>query len=1035
MNEGSSTANRLMMDRARSAVLSRDFTLAARLYKNLLKEDPTNKELLSALGDLYQRSGNDSQAIPLYNQIVQANPNDVVALNNLGSIYRRLKKYDESIAVLEKAVIVDESNVQTFYNLGFTYKLMGKNESAIQCFNTVVEENPNDVLAYNHLGAIYAAEREYDKSIASYQRGLKVDPNHPILHLNLAQCYEKVGSLDLAVNEYEAALRSKPGWRDAIDGYVDLLVRKNDITAALELINQAIRLDPQDAEMHAKIGDIYALITDFDSAEEEYNTALKCNPANVHALSALAFVYDLHGNHQEALKIMARYSEVKHDDSNMLKLKASVMMGSGKLHEAAGPVKELWDRDSDDVQMLSLLAQYYIMRGEEGKAEGCLKKSRRLDAEYIDYFRDYARRYLQLKKYDRAIRNLEVYLKEKEFDSQTLYLLAKCYEETKQYEKALYEYKRISDYYGMESIYDKAQERLQKQMELDGVDKREQEIDFAALETSMQEELGLERSLVEEDVTEAPEVDENIEPIIDFAPMDQEHISDAKNKMNWKDRGYTFEKLTHEDSSGGSPFDRHLDDDIFASNSGKGELDNLVPASEKEDEDFEEKFFDGNPFGKQAPRKAPVEDLMEDNFLDEDIEGTKKNKNESVTPVTDGSIPTPRNSAPASPVAPAPKTPATDSKPNPFAASDAIAPSDDFAADDFATADAIGPSDGFIPPAKTVPARESAEAEAAPSFDDGLDDLDLGQDQELRDSLSGDDGDIFGKTEDEQPVSDSYEFTPEENAEGEASSELDDLQIQDEGLLDEDESQEDDVMFVPETVESDSESDVEHLEYDEGEEDTGLADKSFDESEIDFDENVPAFEDEALEVEEEVPSVEAVMDDAAQEIEAEEALEEDEAVETEDQPSEDAMVESEGEANVEPSDDLYAREEVPLVEDEKPCESESECKLSADLFIKLRSLSEYLPVDKKLEFQDSRESLLLDYIIRKLSGEPGLLQTAQTIRDDLNIQDEPIDGVSLSQTATVISDMKSYLASLPDRKLAHSLQDQMDGVVHKITGE
>ncbi|MBP5452106.1 MAG: tetratricopeptide repeat protein, partial [Treponema sp.] len=782
MNEGSSTANRLMMDRARSAVLSRDFTLAARLYKNLLKEDPTNKELLSALGDLYQRSGNDSQAIPLYNQIVQANPNDVVALNNLGSIYRRLKKYDESIAVLEKAVIVDESNVQTFYNLGFTYKLMGKNESAIQCFNTVVEENPNDVLAYNHLGAIYAAEREYDKSIASYQRGLKVDPNHPILHLNLAQCYEKVGSLDLAVNEYEAALRSKPGWRDATDGYVDLLVRKNDITAALELINQAIRLNPQDAEMHAKIGDIYALITDFDSAEEEYNTALKCNPANVHALSALAYVYDLHGNHQEALKIMARYNEVKHDDSKMLKLKASVMMGSGKLHDAAGPVKELWDRDSDDVEMLSLLAQYYIMRGEESKAEGCLKKSRRLDGEYIDYFRDYARRYLQLKKYDRAIRNLEVYLKEKEFDSQTLYLLAKCYEETKQYEKALYEYKRISDYYGMESIYDKAQERLQKQMELDGIDKREQEIDFAALETSMQEELGLERSLVEEDVTESPEVDENIEPIIDFAPMDQEHISDAKNKMNWKDRGYTFEKLTHEDSSGGSPFDRHLDDDIFASNSNKGELDNLVPASEKEDEDFEEKFFDGNPFGKQAPRKAPVEDLMEDNFLDEDIEGSKKNKNESVTPVTDGSIPTPSNPAPAYPSSPAPKAPAADSKANPFAGSDSIAPADDFAADDFAPADAIGPSDGFIPPAKTLPARESVEAEAAPSFDDGLDDLDLGQDQDLRDSLSADDQDIFGKTEDEAPVSDSYEFAPEESEspEAEASSELDDLQIQDE---------------------------------------------------------------------------------------------------------------------------------------------------------------------------------------------------------------------------------------------------------------
>ena len=1063
MNEAMSTANRLMMDRARSAVLSRDFTLAARLYKNLLKEDPTNKELLSALGDLYQRSGNDSQAIPLYNQIVQANPNDVVALNNLGSIYRRLKRYDESIAVLEKAVIVDESNVQTFYNLGFTYKLMGKNESAIQCFNTVVEENPNDVLAYNHLGAIYAAEREYDKSISSYQRGLKVDPNHPILHLNLAQCYEKVGSLDLAVNEYEAALRSKPGWRDATDGYVDLLVRKNDITAALELINQALRLNPQDAEMHAKLGDIYALITDFDSAEMEYNSALKCNPASVHALSALSCVYDLHGNHAEALKILARYSEVKHDDSDMLKVRASVMMGSGKLHEAAGPVKELWDRDSDDVQMLSLLAQYYILRGEESKAEGCLKKSRRLDAEYIDYFKDYAKRYLQLKKYDRAIKNLEVYLKEKEFDSETLYLLAKCYEETKQYEKALYQYKKISDFFGMESIYDKAQERLQKQMELDGIEKRDQDIDFDALETSMQEELGLERSLVEEDVTEAPEIDDNIEPVIEFEPMDQEHISDAKNKMNWGDRGYTFEKLTHEDSSGGSPFDRHLDDDIFASKSKNGELDNLVPRSEKEDEDLEDNFFDGNPFGKQAPRNAPVEDLMEDNFLDEDIEGTKKNKNDAVTPVTDGTVPVPQNPSPAN--APASKPadypaggygPASDISPfsdEPVASSGTPASSDspafgdmpsDALASDFAPAsdfDSPAPAQGSARPVSGEPVMteaapeelESQEPEfsdATPSFEDGLDDLDLGQDQDLRESLSDDDADIFGDSISEESKEDDFDFVSEGIQDEAGSTDLDDIQIEDEGLLDEDESQEDDVEFVPETVESDSE-DVEQLEYEETEESAEDLTESSEEPGLDDD--MPDFENESVEVEEEVPSVETVIDEDVPEVESSE-LDDALAAETTVIDEIDEISQAEGFAA---NDEIETAEETVSVADTvaETEETEEESKLSADLFIKLRALSEYLPVDKKQEFQDSRESLLLDYIIRKLSGEPGLLQTAQNVRDSLNLQDEPLDNVSLSQTADVLNDMKSYLASLPDRKLAHSLQDQMDGAIKILKDE
>ena len=172
----------------------------------------------------------------------------------------------------------------------------------------------------------------------------------------------------------------------------------------------------------------------------------------------------------------------------------------------------------------------------------------------------------------------------------------------------------------------------------------------------------------------------------------------------------------------------------------------------------------------------------------------------------------------------------------------------------------------------------------------------------------------------------------------------------------------------------------------------------------------PSFEEEAVDENEEIPSVETVVE------------------------------ETELSENSELSED---KETIPVDADETEIHEETETvsaedssdKLSADLFIKLRALSEYLPVDKKLEFQDSRESLMLDYIIRKLSGEPGLLETAQEVRDNLHIQDEPVDDLNLNQTADVISGMKSYLASLPDRKLAHSLQNQMDGAIKRLTDE
>ena len=49
--------NKFVFRRAAAALASRDFELAARLYKGLLKNDPENRDVLFALGDVYVKSG------------------------------------------------------------------------------------------------------------------------------------------------------------------------------------------------------------------------------------------------------------------------------------------------------------------------------------------------------------------------------------------------------------------------------------------------------------------------------------------------------------------------------------------------------------------------------------------------------------------------------------------------------------------------------------------------------------------------------------------------------------------------------------------------------------------------------------------------------------------------------------------------------------------------------------------------------------------------------------------------------------------
>ena len=64
--DNESKRNNGILDRANAAILSRDFEQAARIYKGLLKSDPQNIELLSSLGNLYVKSGDDEKALAYF---------------------------------------------------------------------------------------------------------------------------------------------------------------------------------------------------------------------------------------------------------------------------------------------------------------------------------------------------------------------------------------------------------------------------------------------------------------------------------------------------------------------------------------------------------------------------------------------------------------------------------------------------------------------------------------------------------------------------------------------------------------------------------------------------------------------------------------------------------------------------------------------------------------------------------------------------------------------------------------------------------
>lgn len=633
--------NSVIIERAKSAILARDYEQAARIYKGLLKTEPENMDYLNALGDLYVKNSEDNVALGYYKEIVRLQPQNVLALNSLGAIYRRLKMYDESISVLERAVMCESSNVQTYYNLGFTYKLMENFDDAIQCFTTVVEENPRDVLAFNHMGTIYATERKHAEAVACYLKGLKVDPNHPVLHLNLAKSYDKLGEFIKAQAEYEAALRSKPGWLEAIENYSDLLLRKNKTKTASEIVKKALHLNPKDAAMHTKLGDVYCRQDNYDDAETEYNVALAIKPDYTKAMSGLAGTYETTGRLDEALELAERMEVVAPQDTAVKRQHAHILLSADKIEKAGEKIQELFAADPDDVHTLNLLGQYYICAGDEKKASGCFKKIRALRPDYTSFYREAGKRHSQKGDYKKAEEFYQKFIDQNPEDTEGHKNMAKLYEDQGMLTQALASYKTIENFdswnvasrNGLERVNNQILEEREKKQE------RKTEIDADEFFDSDDDISIGERVRVAEEVT------------LSFEDMDEPEpqkmeVTVHESSLDQYNSG--FEKLQNEEITAEEVFaEGRLDDEIEADNKEHyaKSLDDLIGDTDlddegtglEEDNTSAEDFFSNNPFGNNASKSTgPKENFFEPDFEFEEEKPEKKLPKDEVISLDDG---------------------------------------------------------------------------------------------------------------------------------------------------------------------------------------------------------------------------------------------------------------------------------------------------------------------------------------------------------------------------------------------------------------
>ncbi len=629
-----------LLHRAKKAVVARDFSLAERLYKGFLRNNPHDIPVLSELGSVYVRSGKDTEALDVYQKIIEKDGGNFNALNSLAGIYRRLKRYDESIAVLETALVTGEDDNAVYYNMGYTYKLMGNKEEGAKCFQRVIDENPNDVLAYNHLGSIQAARGEHAKALNTYAKALQLDKNHPILHYNAAKSYIALGNLSSAKNSYENALRAHPGWIDAMDAYARLLMKMNLLPEAEDILLQAQRLDKDNLAIKNALGLAYFKRERYTEANRLFNDVLRENKKDVSALLGKSAILSKTRKMDAASLILSDLEKKYPDNREVCFQYSELLVRMNKLLEAVKRINHLYAENPNDPDLLNLISQYAIRKGEEERVQDFVDKIAQSNPTYTNHFFDIAEVYFEMQKLDKAEYFIRSYLEKQKKDSKAYVLMGKIYEVLKNYRKALEHYKKGVDL----NPYSKEAETLLKRVEpfvYNSEEKKEEVLDENKPASEYLGSFNIDLDEEDDFLFAAGEglgdfLDEGDLPIADTEMVDNEETIVTDVEPTSEDFFSEVPLALDEDTLFEEPLDFDLpfeDEDLVDDNDNIITIEDLIDTDAPFDENpalFDDPLFDD--FGSSPTQYLPDEEAEVMDILDTPQGFTEDSENDKALP-------------------------------------------------------------------------------------------------------------------------------------------------------------------------------------------------------------------------------------------------------------------------------------------------------------------------------------------------------------------------------------------------------------------
>lgn len=321
----------------------------------------------------------------------------------------------------------DQKNVDYLKALGGIYVQAREDEKAIPYYQKIVEYYPHFIEAMNNLGAIYRRLKRYDDSIEILQKALDEDRQVPSVNYNLGFTYKEMGMYSDAIEAFEMVIASNPDDVLAYNHLGVIYCALKEYDKSINAYKRGLQIDKNHPILNFNLAHTYEKKKNYAEAIRCYETTVKTKPGWDEALHDYGLLLTNCQQNKEAQEIVQRAIKLHPNNPDLLCVLGKVYLNEFDYSTAEKTFKEANSLKKHDSDILSGLADAFEKNDKIEYAIDTVLEALDYAPDNKDLKKQYAGTLLTSKDFEGAHKEIDQLYQEDQKDLQVLDLYGQYY--------------------------------------------------------------------------------------------------------------------------------------------------------------------------------------------------------------------------------------------------------------------------------------------------------------------------------------------------------------------------------------------------------------------------------------------------------------------------------------------------------------------------------------------------------------------------------------------------------------------------------